>query len=205
MRSLILKIYPDSPHMRVVNQALKVLRDGGIISYPTDTIYGLGASITVNSAIERIYHIKKISNNKLLSFICKDIQEVSQYALISNQSYKILKRCLPGPFTFVLPASSKAPKKLFQKRRTVGVRIPKSQLCHILVEQLASPIISTSVPAGPDEVLNDPEEINRRLGDQIDLILDGGILISEPSTIVDLTGAEPVIVRSGRGDTSLIY
>ena len=116
-----------------------------------------------------------------------------------------MKRCLPGPFTFVLPATSKTPKKLFQKRRTVGVRIPKSQLCFQLVEQLGTPIISTSVPAGPDEVLNEPEEINRRLGDQIDLILDGGILISEPSTVVDLTGDEPVIVRSGRGDTSLIY
>ena len=205
MRSLILKIYPESPHMRVVNQAVNILRNGGIISYPTDTIYGLGASIAMNSAIECIYRIKKIASNKLLSFICKDIRDVSQYAQISNRSYKIMKRCLPGAFTFVLPATSKTPKMLFQKRRTVGIRIPKSPLCFLLVEQLGTPIISTSVPAGPNEVLNDPDEIYRRLGDQIDLILDGGILISEPSTVVDLTADDPVIIRSGRGDTSLIY
>jgi tRNA threonylcarbamoyl adenosine modification protein (Sua5/YciO/YrdC/YwlC family) len=191
--------------MRYVKQAVDILRNGGIISYPTDTVYGLGASIVEKSAIERIYHIKKISNSKLLSFICKDIQDVSQYAYISDKSFKIMKRCIPGPYTFVLPATSKTPKKIFQKRRTVGVRIPASKLCFFLVEQLGTPIISTSIPAGPDEVLNDPVEISRRLGDQIDLIFDGGILISEPSTVVDLTGNEPVIVREGRGDVSLIY
>jgi tRNA threonylcarbamoyl adenosine modification protein (Sua5/YciO/YrdC/YwlC family) len=205
MAAKIVKIYPDSPHQRIVRQAVEILRNGGVISYPTDTIYGLGAAINNKAAIERIYKIKKISNSKLLSFICKDIKDLSQYAYISNSSYKIMKRCFPGPFTFVLPATSKTPKKLYQKRRTVGIRVPDSELCRVLVEQLGSPILSTSVPAGPDEVLNDPKEIDRRIGDQIELILDGGILISRPSTVVDLTGDEPQVTRAGKGDVSLIY
>lgn len=133
------------------------------------------------------------------------MQEISQYAQISNSSFRIMKRCLPGPFTFILPTTSKTPKILHQKRRTVGIRIPDSVLCQELVTALGSPVISTSVPAGPDEILNDPEEINRRMGDQLDIILDGGILISEPSTIVDLSDSEPQIIRQGRGDSSLIY
>ena len=185
--------------------AVDVLKNDGIISYPTDTVYGLGASIYSKSGVERIYKIKQISNSKLLSFICKDIQEISQYAYISNTNFRIMKRCLPGPYTFILPSTNQTPKKIYQKRRTVGIRIPDNILCQNLVDKLGSPVISTSVPAGPDEILNDPEEINRRIGDQLDLILDGGILISEPSTIVDLTGIEPMIIRQGRGDAALVY
>ena len=205
MNAKILKIFIKSPHVRYVNMTVDVLRVGGVICYPTDTVYGLGASISHKSALERIYQIKKISNNKLLSFICKDLKDVSQYAYISNSSYKLMKRCTPGPFTFILPATSKTPKKLFQKRRTVGIRIPDCHVCRMLVEFLGTPIVSTSIPAGPDEILNDPEEINRRFGHQVDIILDGGKLISEPSTIVDLTGDVPQIVREGKGDISLIY
>lgn len=201
----MLEINPDHPNLRNVKKAVEVLREGGVISYPTDTIYGLGANIEIKSAVERIYKIKKISDYKLLSFICLDIKDVSNYAYISNGSYKIMKRCLPGPFTFILPATSKTPKLLHQKRGTVGIRIPKSELCHQLVELLGKPIISTSVPAGADEVLNDPVEIDHRIGDQLDLVLDGGLIISQPSTIVDLTGIAPVITRPGKGDTSLIY
>ena len=200
----IIEIDPDHPSLRIVKKAVKILEAGGVISYPTDTIYGLGASIEIKSAVERIYKIKKIFKYKLLSFICSDIKDISNYAYISNQSYKIMKRCLPGPFTFILPATSKTPKLLNQKRGTVGIRIPKSELCNQMVELLGKPIISTSVPAGADEVLNDPLEIERRMGDQLDLILDGGLIISQPSTIVDLTTDEPSIVRKGKGDISLI-
>jgi tRNA threonylcarbamoyl adenosine modification protein (Sua5/YciO/YrdC/YwlC family) len=201
----ILKIHLNSPHQRYVNMTVEALREGAVICYPTDTVYGLGASIRCKSALEQIYQIKKVSNSKLLSFICKDLKDVAQYAYISNTSYKLMKRCVPGPFTFILPATSKTPKKLFQKRRTVGIRIPDSTICQMLVDYLGTPIVSTSIPAGPDEILNDPEEINRRFGHQVDIILDGGILISEPSTIVDLTEGVPLIVRRGKGDTSLIY
>ena len=201
----ILEIYTHNPHQRYINMAVDILQKDGLIIYPTDTVYGLGASIQSKSAVDRIYRIKQITNSKLLSFICKDIQEISQYAQISNNSFRIMKRCIPGPFTFILPITSKTPKIIYQKRRTVGIRIPDSALCHALVTTLGSPVISTSVPAGPGEILNDPEEINRRMGDQLDMILDGGVLLSEPSTVVDLTNHEPQIIREGKGDPSLIY
>jgi tRNA threonylcarbamoyl adenosine modification protein (Sua5/YciO/YrdC/YwlC family) len=184
---------------------VNALKQDAVICYPTDTVYGLGASISSHTALERIYQLKKISNSKLLSFICKDIQDVAQYAYVSNSSYRIMKRCTPGPYTFILPATSKTPKKLFQKRRTVGVRIPDCAVCRMMVESLDTPIISTSIPAGPDEILNDPQIIKNRFGNQVDVILDGGILISEPSTIVDLTDSAPAIVRAGKGDEGLIY
>jgi tRNA threonylcarbamoyl adenosine modification protein (Sua5/YciO/YrdC/YwlC family) len=201
----LLKIYPDNPHQRYIKMASDILSNNGLISYPTDTVYGLGASIYSKSAVDRIYKIKQVSNTKLLSFICKDIGEISEYAQISNSNFRIMKRCLPGPFTFILPTTNKTPKILYQKRRTVGIRIPDNSLCHALVSTLGNPVISTSVPAGKHEILNDPDEINRRMGDQLDIILDGGTLFSEPSTIIDLTGSEPKIIRQGKGDPDLIY
>jgi tRNA threonylcarbamoyl adenosine modification protein (Sua5/YciO/YrdC/YwlC family) len=205
MTKKIYEILPENPDQRFINIAVSILSNGGVICYPTDTVYGLGASILNNRAIERINHIKRTENKKMLSLICKDLKDIAHYAYVSNQSYKIMRRCLPGPFTFILPATSQTPKRLSQKRRTVGVRIPDSRLCQILVEQLGIPLINTSVPAGADEILNDPHEIDRRIGSQLDLIFDGGILISEPSTVVDLTGAEPQVIRKGAGDIALIY
>jgi tRNA threonylcarbamoyl adenosine modification protein (Sua5/YciO/YrdC/YwlC family) len=205
MNSKIIDIIIENPDNRSVALAVDTLRNGGIICYPTDTVYGLGASIRNKGAVEQISRIKKIANRKLLSFICKDLKDISLYAYVSTPVYKIMRRCLPGPYTFILPVNSQTPKLLFTKRRTVGIRIPDSKLCHMLVEQLGTPVISTSVPAGPDEILNDPYEIERRIGGQLDLILNGGILVSEPSTVVDLTGKEPVIIRHGAGDPALIY
>jgi len=205
MNSKVIDIIQENPDQRCIDLAVGELRNGGILCYPTDTVYGLGASIMNKSAIEKISRIKRIANNKLLSFICKDLKDISQYAHVSNPSYKIMRRCLPGPYTFILPATSETPKILSQKRRTVGIRIPDNKLCQLLVDQLETPLLSTSVPAGPDEILNDPFEIERRIGDKLDLILNGGILVSEPSTVVDLTDYEPVMIREGAGDPSLIY
>ena len=205
MNSKVFDIIPENPDQRCIDLAVDELRNGGIICYPTDTVYGLGASIKNKRAIEQISRIKRIANRKLLSFICKDLKDISCYAHVSNQAYKIMRRCLPGPYTFILPATSETPKRLSQKRRTVGIRIPDNILCRLLVDQLGTPILSTSVPAGPDEILNDPYEIERRIGENLDLILNGGILVSEPSTVVDLTNHEPVIIREGAGDTALIY
>ncbi len=205
MNSKVFDIIPENPDQRCIDLAVDKLRNGGIICYPTDTVYGLGASIKNKRAIEQISRIKRIANRKLLSFICKDLKDISCYAHVSNQAYKIMRRCLPGPYTFILPATSETPKRLSQKRRTVGIRIPDNILCRLLVDQLGTPILSTSVPAGPDEILNDPYEIERRVGENLDLILNGGILVSEPSTVVDLTNYEPVIIREGAGDTALIY
>ena len=205
MNSKVIDIILENPDQRSIQKAVNILESGGIISYPTDTVYGLGASIMNKRAFEQISRIKKIANHKLLSFICKDLKDISLYAHVSNHAYKIMRRCLPGPFTFVLPATNETPKRLYQKRRTVGIRIPDSKLCFALVEQLGVPILSTSVPAGPDEILNDPFEIERRFGDKLDLIFNGGLLVSMPSTVVDLTEIEPVILRKGAGDLSLIY
>jgi tRNA threonylcarbamoyl adenosine modification protein (Sua5/YciO/YrdC/YwlC family) len=205
MNSKVVDIIPENPDQRCIDLAVDELRNGGIICYPTDTVYGLGASIKNKGAIEQISRIKRIANRKLLSFICKDLKDISCYAHVSNQAYKIMRRCLPGPYTFILPATSETPKRLSQKRRTVGIRIPDNILCRLLVDQLGTPILSTSVPAGPDEILNDPYEIERRIGENLDLILNGGILVSEPSTVVDLTNHEPVIIREGAGDPALIY
>ncbi len=205
MNSKVVDIIPENPDQRCIDLAVDELRNGGIICYPTDTVYGLGASIKNKRAIEQISRIKRIANRKLLSFICKDLKDISCYAHVSNQAYKIMRRCLPGPYTFILPATSETPKRLSQKRRTVGIRIPDNILCRLLVDQLGKPILSTSVPAGPDEILNDPYEIERRIGENLDLILNGGILVSEPSTVVDLTNHEPVIIREGAGDPALIY
>jgi tRNA threonylcarbamoyl adenosine modification protein (Sua5/YciO/YrdC/YwlC family) len=205
MNSKIVDIIPENPDQRCIDLAVDKLRNGEILCYPTDTVYGLGASIKNKGAIEQISRIKRFANNKLLSFICKDLKDISYYAHVSNPAYKIMRRCLPGPYTFILPATGATPKLLSQKRRTVGIRIPDNKLCQLLVDQLETPILSTSVPAGPDEILNDPYEIERKIGDKLGLILNGGVLVSDPSTVVDLTNYEPVIIRAGAGDTGLIY
>ena len=203
--SKVYEIIPENPDQRYIDLAISKLSNGGVICYPTDTVYGLGASVKNNRAIEQINHIKRMANRKLLSLICKDLKDIANYAYVSNQAYKIMRRCLPGPYTFILPATNETPKRLFQKRRTVGIRVPDSKLCQALVKALGMPLINTSVPAGPDEILNDPYEIERRIGNDLDLIFDGGIRISKPSTVVDLTGPEPAIIREGAGEISLIY
>lgn len=198
-------VYPKNPHLRVISKAVEILKDDGVIIYPTDTIYGLGASITSKKGIEKIYQIRKIAANKLLSFICSDLKNLSEYAHISNHAYKIMKRCVPGPYTFILPATKIVPKILFQKRRTVGIRIPDSTLCRQIVDLLGNPIISTSVPDGADGFFTDPQEIISSMENDVDLVLDAGVIVSEPSTIVDLSQDTPEIIRKGAGDISLIY
>ena len=198
-------VYPENPHSRVINKAVEILKNDGVVIYPTDTNYGLGASICSKKGIEKIYQIKKISTNKLLSFICSDLKNLAQYAHISNHAYKIMKRCVPGPYTFILPATKIVPKLLHQKRRTVGIRIPDSPLCRQIVNLLGEPVISTSVPNGADGFFTDPQEIINNMENDVDMVLDAGVINSDPSTIVDLSQDTPQIIREGAGDTSLIY
>jgi tRNA threonylcarbamoyl adenosine modification protein (Sua5/YciO/YrdC/YwlC family) len=198
-------VYPENPHLRVVNKAVEILLDDGVLIYPTDTTYGLGAAISSKKGIEKIYQIKKIASNKLLSFICPDLKNLSEYAHVSNHAYKIMKRCVPGPYTFILPATKIVPKLLHQKRRTVGIRIPDSPLCHEILNALGEPILSTSVPNGEDGFFTDPHEIINNMENDIDMVLDAGIINSTPSTIVDLSQDAPEIIREGTGDISLIY
>lgn len=197
-------VYWDNPHRKQIMHAVKVLEQGGVIVYPTDTIYGLGADINNKSAIERIFKIKQVSKHKLLSFIFPDLQDIAQYAHVPTNVFRIMKRVLPGKYTFILPASKEVPKIITQKRKTVGIRVPESEVARQIAAELGRPLISTSVPKEEDEYHTDPAEIAERYRYDIDLLLDGGILPDDPSTVVDFSVTPPRIIREGAGDIQLL-
>jgi len=199
-----LTVHPKNPQERYIAQAVEVLDRGGIICYPTDTVYGVGCNLFDKNAIKRIYQWKGKSYTAPLSFICPNLKNIAKYAHVSNPAYKIMRKLLPGPYTFVLPASSLLPKIMIRKRRTVGIRVPDNQVCLMLLEEFGNPIISTSATDTSGLVLNDPEDIEYTLNNSIDLFLDSGILGLEPSTIVDLTDETPKILREGKGDIEFI-
>ena len=194
----------DFPQPRLIKKVVQILKDGRVIAYPTDTNYGIGCDIFNKKGIEKIYQKKKREKNKPMSFICADLSDISHYAIVSNYAYRIMKRCLPGPFTFILEASSKTPKKIMSKRKTVGIRIPDHKICLAIVKELGHPLITTSANISTEEELNNPDDIEDKLGSSLDLIIDEGPLISEPSTIVDLTGDSPTILREGKGEIKKI-
>ena len=198
-------IYRQNPQMRWINRAADIMREGGVVVYPTDTRYGLGCDVLQKKAIERIYRLKKQDYHHPLSFICPDLKVLSEFVNISTPSYKILKRCLPGPFTFILEATRLVPKIMLTKRKTVGIRIPDDPIVNALTSALNRPILNSSVSDDPLSGMNDPEIIDRKIGNSVDLILDGGVIQSNPSTVVDLTGERPEIIRQGKGDISLLY
>jgi len=205
MPAEIRKIYTDHPQTRLIQHAVNVMKQGGLIVYPTDTIYGLGADLFNKDAMSKLFRIKKTSNHKLLSFICPDLKEIATWAVVPDYAYKIMRRVTPGSYTFVLPATKKVPKTLLQKRKTVGIRIPDSIVSIALTTELGRPILSTSVPQGEDGYYTDPEEIMDRFRNEIDLILDAGVTFNKPSTIVDFTSAEPQILREGSGSIEELY
>jgi len=189
----------DHPHKRLLLHAARILENGGLIVYPTDTIYGLGADLFSKGAMERIFKLKKASRQKLLSFICPDLASVADWAYVPTSAFRVLRRVTPGPYTFVLRASKQVPKILLQKRPTVGIRIPDSAVALGLVRELGRPLLSTSVPQGEDDYFTDPLVIAETFRHEIELILDGGVLANLPSTIVDLSGSSPEIIRRGAG------
>ncbi len=196
------ELHPDNPQKRYINKAVEVLREGGVIIYPTDTLYGFGCDIFNKEALERIYAIKNEPTSKLYSFVCPDLKDISKYAKVSDYAYKKMKKLLPGPYTFVLPASREVPKKLLTKRKTVGIRIPDNPVALKLVRELGRPILSTSVTNRLGETYHNPEEIRRVFAHSVDLMLAMGALDGRASTIVDLSGDEPEIIREGAGDIS---
>ncbi|MBT4501887.1 MAG: threonylcarbamoyl-AMP synthase [Gemmatimonadetes bacterium] len=196
----ILNIDPQHMKGRRIKKAADLLRDGGVIVYPTDTIYGLGCDITNKEAIERIRRIKGRSSKKPMSFVCADLSNVSDYAHVSNHAYRILKRSLPGPYTFVLPATRETPRILQTKQKTVGLRVPNHPVPLALVAELGHPIISTSANYTDQEVLTDPYELEQTLGKQVDLILECGQLPVMPSSVISLIGDKVEILREGQGD-----
>lgn len=198
---MYLQIHPDNPQPRLIKQVTECLLDGGVIAYPTDTIYGLGCNIFKPKAIERICRIKGIDPDKAqLSIICSDLSHLSDFAKsIDTPLYRVLKYYLPGPFTFILPASKQVPKLLQSKRNTIGLRVPDNRICRQILEALDHPILSTSLPGEMIEEYTDPEMIQTRLGHLVDIVIDGGIGGMIPSTIVDCTTDEWSVIRQGLG------
>jgi tRNA threonylcarbamoyl adenosine modification protein (Sua5/YciO/YrdC/YwlC family) len=200
---MILTINPNNPQLRLIRKVADVLKGGAVIGYPTDTIYGVGCDLFHPEAIRKIHRLKKLDGKKPLSFICADLKDISQYAYVSNQAYKLMKRLLPGAYTFVLKATKLVPKIALTKQKTVGIRIPDNKICLALVKALGNPIISTSVYKPNEGLYNDPEEIDERFGRQLDLVIDGGIIVAAHSSIVDFTDDAPRVIRRGKGDVSL--
>ena len=199
------ELHPENPQARSINRAVEVLRKGGVIIYPTDTVYGLGCDIYNHEAVRRIYDIKNESETKLFSFICPDLKYISKYAKVSDYAYKTIKKLAPGPYTFILPAAKEVPKKLWTKRKTVGIRIPDSPIALMLAKELGNPIISTSTTTRLGKRLSNPDEIRAIFDFSVDLMLSDGIQANESSSIIDLSGEEPNVIREGAGDLSLFY
>jgi tRNA threonylcarbamoyl adenosine modification protein (Sua5/YciO/YrdC/YwlC family) len=194
-----LHIHPENPQGRHVKAAAEVLRNGGLLVYPTDSVYGLGCDLLNKKSVERIYQIRGNDKRKLLSFICPDLKGIAEYAYVSNPAYKIMRHLLPGPYTFILTATKQVPRILLENRKTVGIRVPDNIICQVLLAEFGTPIISTSACL-PDQVyLSDPDQIAETFARTVDLFLDAGPGGLEPSTIVDLTQEDPVLVRQGKG------
>ncbi len=202
-----IKIYNENPNPREVAKVVKVLRAGGLVIYPTDTVYGLGCDIMNNKALGKIAKIKGIKLEKAkLSFICNDLSHLSDYVKqIDSSTFKILKRALPGPYTFILPGSNNLPK-VFKKKKTVGIRIPNNNIIRTLVQELGNPIVSTSIRDDDDilEYTTDPELIFEKWQNLVDIVVDGGYGGNEGSTIIDLTTDYPEVIREGKGDLNIL-
>jgi len=199
---MLIQLHPNNPQPRLLKQISDCLKDGGIIIYPTDTIYGLGCDINHQRAIEKICKIKNVDPQKAqLSFICRDLSHLSDYTKsIDTPLYRMLKTYLPGPFTFILPASKQVPKMLKSKKETIGLRVPDNIICRHILETLDKPILSASLPGEMVEEYTDPEIIFDNFGDKVDFVIDGGIGGTKPSTIIDCTTNEWQIIRQGAGE-----
>ena len=199
--NMFIQIHPDNPQPRLVKQVVECLLDGGIIAYPTDTIYGLGCDIFKPKAVEKICRIKGVDPAKAqLSFICRDLSHLSDYTKsIDTPLYRVMKHYLPGPFTFILPASKQVPKILQSKKSTIGLRVPDNEICRHILDALDHPLLSASLPGDMVEDYTDPDIINERLGDQVDFVIDGGIGGMIPSTVVDCTTDNWTVLREGLG------
>jgi tRNA threonylcarbamoyl adenosine modification protein (Sua5/YciO/YrdC/YwlC family) len=202
-----IKIYPENPNEKEIAKVVKSLRDGGLVIYPTDTVYGLGCDITNTKALERIAKIKGIKLDKAnFSFVCSDLSNISDYIKqIDTATFKILKRALPGPYTFILPGNNSLPKE-FKKKTTVGIRVPDNNIALEIVRQLGNPIVSTSIH-DEDEIIEyttDPELIFEKWQHLVDVVIDGGYGDNEPSTIIDLSEGEPIVIREGKGSLDIL-
>ena len=203
---MLISINPDNPQPRHIRQIAEKLRSGAVICYPTDTVYGIGCDIFNQKAIKKIFQIKKRAKHKPFSFMCSSLKNVNDYGHVSNMAYRIMRKALPGPFTFVLSASKLVPKIMITKQKTVGIRVPDNNICLALIEELGNPILTTSAILDKEgDPLSEAYEFDELLGNMIDLVIDGGMVFPDPSTIVSFTGEEPEILRQGKGDVSQFY
>ncbi|WP_214225365.1 L-threonylcarbamoyladenylate synthase [Pedobacter sp. B4-66] len=201
---MLIKIYPENPNPKAIEQVVEVLKKGGIIIYPTDTVYGMGCDITNHKAIEKICRLRGIKPEKAnFSFICSDLRHISDYIKpIDTTTFRVLKKALPGPFTFIFNANGNVPKLLSSNKKTVGIRVPDNDIAREIVLQLGNPILSTSI-YDDDEVIEystDPELIHEKYEDTVDIVIDGGYGDNEPSTVVDCTSGDFEIIRQGKGN-----
>ena len=199
---MLLRIHPENPQARLINQVVESLQKGGIIIYPTDTVYGLGCDILHHKAVERICRIKKVDPKKAqLSFVCSDLSHLSEFALpLSNPTYRLLKEYLPGPYTFILQASKMVPKILQSKKDTIGLRIPANNIALAIIKELGRPILSASLPGELVEDFTDPEVMFENFRNEVDYVIDGGMGGTVPSTVVDFTSHEALLIRQGLGE-----
>jgi tRNA threonylcarbamoyl adenosine modification protein (Sua5/YciO/YrdC/YwlC family) len=191
---MILSINSQNPQQRLINRVGEVLDKGGLIAYPTDTFYGIGCDLFNKKGIQRIYKLKNRPLTKPFSIICDSLKEISRYAQVTNYAYKTMRRLLPGPYTFILEGTKLVPKIMLTKRKTVGIRVPDNKICLTLVRTLGRPIISTSA------ILDDPHSIQEAYSSYLDIVIDGGVLYPNPSSVISLIGDVPEVIREGKGD-----
>ncbi|RLB27902.1 MAG: threonylcarbamoyl-AMP synthase [Deltaproteobacteria bacterium] len=195
---MLLSINPDNPQKRLIDKVVQVLDQGGLIIYPTDTFYGIGCDLFQKKSIQRIYQLKRRPLTKPFSFVCANLKDISLYAQVSNHAYRIMKRSLPGPYTFILEGTRLVPKLMLTRRRTVGIRVPNNKICLSIVKNLGRPIISTSVP------LDEPSVIHDTYSSLVETVIDGGVISYEPSTVVSLIDDRAEVIREGKGEINFI-
>lgn len=202
--SQFFQIHPDNPQVRLIRQAVDIIKSGGVVVYPTDSAYALGCHIGDKSALDRIRRIRKLDDSHNFTLVCSDLSEIATYAKVSNSAYRLLRHTTPGPYTFILPATSEVPRRLMHpKRKTVGLRVPENAIALALLADLGEPLMSvTLIMPGDDLPLTDPYDIRQTLEHDVDLVIDGGYCGMEPTTVVDLADETPVVLRVGKGDTA---
>lgn len=203
---LHLRVHPDNPQARLIAQAAERIRQGDVIAYPTDTAYALGCHLGEKAALEKIGRLRRLSDRHQYTLLCRDLSEIATYARVSNSMYRLLKAHTPSVCTFILPASSEVPRRLMHpKKKTIGIRVPTHSICQALLTELGEPMLTSSLLLPDQEFpMDDPEEIEQLLGHQLDVLLDGGVVTRGLTTIIDLSGEQPVLIRQGMGDASAI-
>ncbi len=200
---MLIEINSKNPQKRLIRMVVEILRGGGTIAYPTDTYYGIGCDILNKKAIQKVYQLKQRNKNKPFSFICSGLKNISHYAKVSNYAYKTMKRLLPGPYTFILEGSKLVPKIMMTKRKTAGIRVPNNSICLALVEELGNPIITTSATMPNGTIFYNPSLIHDFFQSRIDIVIDGGTVPGNPSSVISLINDMPEVIRKGMGDVNI--